>query len=175
MKPILLALACALVAAAVESQVSRVGVYDSRAVAYAHFWSMPVQQQHAALAARAQAAKETGDDAQFQQVTAMIKAQRKQSHLEVFSSAPATEAMTALHDRLPGIKQELGVTRLVSKWDTKTLAGVPTAYRIDVTDRLVHEFLPAPTPRQQQTIAAMKRGKPLPLWEARLLNAFNAM
>lgn len=75
--------------------------------------------------------------------------------------------MAALKDKLPAIQQEIGVARLVSKWDESALKEIPEANRVDATDRLVRELLPAPTEKQQKTIAAMKPTTPLPLDQAK--------
>lgn len=143
----------------------RVGVYDSRAVAFAHFWSEPVRLERDALIGRARAAKSGGDEAGLRELSGQIKAAQDRSHLQVFSTAPATEAMTALQAKLPAIQREAGVTRIVSKWDEAALAGVPESSRVDVTDRLVQEF--KPDEKRRKTIEQMKAAKPLPLDEAK--------
>jgi hypothetical protein len=158
-----LALSCAVSFAA--DPAARVGVYDSRAVAFAHFWGETQRQERDALIARARAAKSAGEMARFKELTTQIKAEQDRSHLQVFSTAPAAEAMAALAPKLPAIQRELGVTRLVSKWDEATLAAVPEANRIDVTDRLAQEF--KPDEKRRRTIEEMKKVKPLPLDEAK--------
>ncbi len=82
----------------------------------------------------------------------------------MFSTAPADEAFAALKDRLPAIQHELGVTRLVSKWDEAALKGVPASSRVEATDRLAREFNPGP--KQLQAIEQVKKAKPVPLAEA---------
>ena len=90
--------------------------------------------------------------------------------MQVFSSAPADEAMAALKDRLPAIQKELGVARLVSKWDRTALKDIPQANQVDITDRLAREF--NPDAKRLQTIEQMKKSPPLPLDEAtRLMQA----
>lgn len=155
----------ALVSRAAEDASVKVGVYDSRVVAFAHFWSAPERTDRDALIASARAAKQAGDAAKQQELTAKIQALQATSHLQVFSTAPATEAMTALAPRLPELARELGVARFVSKWDEVALAGIATAAQIDVTDRLAAEF--KPDAQRQKTIQEMKRVTPLPLERAR--------
>lgn len=152
----------------------RVGIYDSRVLAYAHFWSEPVTKPRNELVARARAAKAAGDSVTLQELERQIVAEQKRSHLQVFSSAPADEAMAALGPRLPSLQQELGVGRLISKWDAKALEDVPEASRVDVTDRLARELF-TPTEKQQKVIDAMKTTKPLPLWQAKLMLAFGGL
>jgi len=63
------------------------------------------------------------------------------------------------------VEGELGVDHVVSKWDERALREVPPAMRVDVTDRLVSEFLPHPTERQRKTIQSLKASKPIPSWQ----------
>jgi hypothetical protein len=147
----------------------KVGVYDSRAVAYAHFWSPAAGQERNAAVAAAKAAKAAGDTAGFEAKSRALAAHQKKMHEQVFSSAPATEAMAALAPRLPALQRELGVARLVSKWDAKALQHVPAATRVDVTDPLVREFI-TPTEKQQKVLDSMKTKEPISLLRMKVLN-----
>lgn len=145
-----------------------VGIYDSRAVAFAHFWSEPETKLRNARVAEAKAAKST-DPALAAARSRALGEQQARIHLEVFSTAPATEALAALQDRLPAIQEEVGVTRLVSKWDEETLRDIPAAQRVDVTTALVRAFnVPA---ARQKTLDELQKKPPLPLAEARKLQA----
>ena len=145
----------------------RVGVYDSRALAFAHFWSEAEQKRLNAKVAEAKAARAEGDAQRAAMLSRALAEDQKRSHLQVFSTAPATEAMTALQSRLPALQQELGVDAFVSKWDPEALRGISEAAQIDVTDRLVREFnIPL---QRQKTVDAMKKTQPLPLEKARRL------
>lgn len=168
-----LSMAGAIARAAGPDQTTggRVGVYDSRVVAFAHFWSEPAGRQRDKLMAGAREAKAAGDTRRWAELQKEIVAGQNRSHLQVFSTAPADEAMAALKDRLPAIATELGVTRWVSKWDDAALRDIPEARRVDVTERLMREFLPTPTEKQWKTIKAMLPAAPLPLAEARRLMA----
>ncbi len=172
---ILLGASAAPAAETASRTVARVGVYDSRVVAYAYFWSAPVRRERDALIARAKAAKQAGDTTRLEELQSQIVAGQKRMCLEVFSRAPAVEALAAIKDKLPAIQAELGVARCVSKWDESALKHIPAADRVDVTDRLVAEFLPTPTDRQRKTMDSCKAGEPLPLWQAKLLNLFGGM
>lgn len=146
---------------------ARVGVYDSRIVSFAHFWSEPNRQERDALIAAAKAAKAAGSDSRFKELSDQLEAMQARSHLQVFSTAPADDAMAALKERLPEIQRELGISRLVSKWDEASLVGVPEKNRIEVTERLVREF--NPDEKRRKTIEAMKHSQPIPLDRAREL------
>jgi hypothetical protein len=165
----MLAFTVARAAEPAKAATPRVGVYDSRVVAFAHFWSDAAGKSRNQLIAQARAAKAAGDTARFSELDRALRELQARDHLEVFSTAPADEAMAALKDKLPEIQKELDVTRLVSKWDEPALKDIPEANRIDATDRLVRELLPVPTEKQQKTIAAMKPTQPLPLEQAKKL------
>lgn len=146
----------------------KVGVYDSRAVAYAHFWSTSSCNTRNTLVAAAQTAKRNGDTTEFKRLSAELAGWQSRAHLQVFSTAPCTEALATLEPQRARLEQELGVVRLVSKWDEAALATVPAAARIDVTERLVATLF-TPTPQQRKVIDEMKSAKPLPLTKAKQL------
>lgn len=152
-----------------EATPSAVGVYDSRAVALAYFWSDAATQERTRLINEAKAAKASGQTARLAELSAQLSAMQKRDHLEVFSIAPANEAMAALNPKLPALQNELGVTKLVSKWDEAALATVPAANRVDVTDRLTRELCPL-TKEQQKTLESVKKNPPLPLEKAKALD-----
>lgn len=147
--------------AALSTTSGRVGVYDSRVVAYAHFWSEPVKKQRDDLVARAQAAKNAGDTATLKELEQQIVADQKRIHLQVFNAAPAVEAMAALDPKLPALQNELRVDRLVSKWDAPALKDIPASSRVDVTDRMMREIF-TPSEKQRKVIESLQAGKPLP-------------
>ena len=94
-------------------------------------------------------------------------------HLQVFSTAPADEAMNALKDRLPVIMKQAGVSGLVSVWDEAKLAKYPETSWIDVTDLILREFnVPD---RQRNLFAGIEKTKLLALDEARELDASGKM
>ena len=157
---------CAVNLRAVEtnSTTSRIGVYDSRAVAYAWFWSAKHQTQLNELMQPARAAKTAGDTNRFKEFAAKLRQQQDEMHREVFSTAPATGALTEINERLPEIQKAAGVSALVSKWDDPALKKYPDAEKVDVTDRLVREFI-QPAGQQQKVLAEMQKQKPLPLEE----------
>ncbi len=150
---------------------ARIGIYDSRAVAYAQFWSPAAAAKRAEIIAEAKAAKAAGDTAGFDRgAKAMTELQRRM-HEQVFGPAPATDAFNVLAPRAPALRAELGVDRLVSKWDEKELAALPAAARIDVTDRLVREFL-VPDAKQQRVLESLKTSTPVPLWKLKAMQRF---
>jgi hypothetical protein len=162
---LLFSIGAASAGAADKTDSERIGVYDSRAVAYAHFWSGPERQGRDALIAEGKAAKAAGDSVKFRGLSEQIAAAQKRAHLQVFSTAPADEALAALKDQLPAIQHELGVARFVSQWDEAALGGVAESRRVEATDRLVREF--GLDEKQQKTLAELRKAKPMPLAEAK--------
>ncbi len=140
----------------------RVGVYDSRVVAYAWFASDAQQAKLKEQMATARAAKQAGDEAKLKEYSAALSAMQDQMHREVFSTAPADEALAAIKGRIPDIEKAAGVPNLVSKWDEPSLNKYKDAEQVDVTDELVRAFL-KPTEKQLQVIAGIKKSDPLPL------------
>jgi hypothetical protein len=139
----------------------RVGVYDSRAVAYAHFWSESYQSKLKEQMAAARAAQQAGDTARFKELDATLRQMQDQLHRQVFSTAPADEVLAALKGQIPEIEKQAGVTVLVSKWDEAALKKHPHAEQVDVTGQLVREF--KLTEQQLKVIADLQKQKPLPL------------
>jgi hypothetical protein len=139
----------------------RVGIYDSRAVAFAWFWSAPVQHQLQEQMAAARAAKQAGDTARFKELAAALRAEQDRIHRQGFSTAPVDDALAAIKDRIPEIEKQAGVTALVSKWDEPMLKQYRDAEKVDVTDRLVRGF--NPTEKQLKVIADLQKKKPLSL------------
>jgi hypothetical protein len=140
----------------------RIGVYDSRAVAFAWFWSEAQQRQLKELMKSARAAKVAGQTNRFQELDATLRQKQDEMHREVFSTAPAAGALAAIKEQISEIEKQTGVTMLVSKWDDQVLRQYQDAEKMDVTDRLVREFI-QPTGQQQKVLSEMQRQKPLPL------------
>jgi hypothetical protein len=158
---VLISSLAAVSAAETNSTVAKIGVYDSRAVAYAHFWSAPYQKQLQQKMNVAQAAKKAGD-AKFKELSAALKSEQEQNHRQVFSTAPVDDAMEVIKDRLPEIQKQAGVATLVSKWDEATLKKYESATRVDVTDTLVREFI-TPDEKQAKILSSIENQKPIPL------------
>ncbi len=153
------------------SAAGRVGTYDSRVVAFAAFWDETHQAHLNSLGCAARTAKAQGDTSRYQSLAKQLSARQHEMHMQVFSTAPIPEVLARLKDRLPALQREAGVSRLASRWDEAALAGVPTADRVDVTDRLVREFR-VPDAKLRQ-LEQLKAAVPLPLWRAQVLSALH--
>jgi hypothetical protein len=140
----------------------RIGVYDSRAVAYAWFCSDAHQRQLKELIEHARAARAAGETNRFETLAADLRRQQDQIHRESFSTAPPDEALAEIKARIPEIERQAGVTALISKWDDAALKNYPGSASVDVTDLLVRKFI-QPTEKQAKTISSLEKSRPLPL------------
>jgi hypothetical protein len=149
-------------AADTNAVAGRVGVYDSRAVAYAWFTSDAQMAQLKEQMAAGRAAQQAGDQAKVMEYKTLLKGKQDQIHREMFSTAPAAEALAVLDGKLQAIEQAAGVTNLVSKWDEPALRNYKDAEKVDVTDALVRAFI-QPTEKQLKTIESIEKAAPLSL------------
>jgi hypothetical protein len=149
-------------AAETNAVAGRVGVYDSRVVAYAWFCSDTQQTKLKKEMAAARAAKQSGDEAKLKEYSAALRAKQDQMHREVFSTAPADEALREIRGRIPEFEKTAGVPDLVSKWDELSLNHYKGAEKVDVTDKLVRAFF-NPTDKQLKVIEGIKKSDPIPL------------
>jgi len=145
----------------------RIGVYDSRVVAYAHFWTEGHMRKIKEMANAAKEAKDNGQTERCKELSANLKKEQEQSHLQVFSTAPVDDVLAEMKDRVASIEKEAGVSRLVSKWDEKALKGYKPAQRVEVTDLLLREF--KLNEKQLKVVADMRKQEPLPLKKAQEL------
>jgi predicted site-specific integrase-resolvase len=158
-------LASLLVAAAddrTNTAVPVIGLYDSRAVIYAQFSSAANQKALREQIAVARAARQAGDTNKFEEYRAKMRATQDQVHRQLFSTAPVQDALATIKDRIPELQKTAGVSALVSRWDETTLQKYTNASRIDVTDRLVREFI-QPDEKQMKTISSIEKSEPLSL------------
>ena len=145
----------------------RIGVYDSRVVAYAHFWTEDHMRKIKEMSNAAKKAKASGQTERFKELSANLKKEQDQNHLRVFSTAPVDDVLNEMKDRVAAIQKEAGVSRLASKWDEKALKTYKPDQQIDVTDRLLREF--KLNEKQLKIVADMRKQKPLPLEKAQEL------
>jgi len=157
---------CAHPSCAVETNAvpKRIGIYDSRAIAYAYFWSEAHQQKINSVAKAAKEAKAAGQTARFQELEAALKKESERNHLQVFSTAPVDDILAGMTRQVAQIQRDAGVAQLVSMWDKKTLKEHRHAERIDITDRLLREF--KLTEKQTEVAADLRKKQPLPLEKA---------
>jgi hypothetical protein len=147
----------------VDKTVTKIGVYDSRCVAYAHFWTDEYQRKHNEHADNLKAAKKSGDAKELEKWNKIVWDERRGAHRQVFSTAPVDEILDEIKDRISEIKKKAGVSMLISKWDEKKLNQYKSAEKMDVTDLLVGEFKFPQTDKHKKVLDEMKKVKPVPL------------
>ena len=154
-----------LVEAEASAVPERIGVYDSRVIAYAHFWSDGHQRKLNELIKAAKEARAGGQVERFKELDAVLKKEQETSHLQVFSTAPVDDVLAGMADRVSMVQKEADVAMLVSKWDEPALKKHRGAKHVDVTDLLLREF--KLDEKKMKVAQDIKKQKPLPLEKAR--------
>ena len=142
----------------------RIGTYDSRSLAIAYAGSTQFNQWLGNLRAEHDRAKAAGDQQRAAALEAEGKAQQKLMHMQGFSTAPVTNILDQIKDQLPSVKEQAGVSALVSKWDKTALAAYPNAEKVDVTVALVTRLHPSEL--QRQRAMEILKHDPIPLDQA---------
>ena len=123
------------------SASTRIGTYDSRAVALAYWHEHDRLNQYIKpLMQQAQDAKDAGNTQRFQELAQKLRAHQELLHQQVFSTEPIDDILDSLPDRLAHVTAQADVTALVSKWDKQSLQRYKSAQLIDVTDLIVAQF-----------------------------------
>lgn len=141
----------------------RIGVYDSRAIAYANFCSEENREKLKKTMDEAKAAKTAGDTNGFAKLKASLVELQAQSHRQVFSTAPVDEILKSMEPRLVEIEKQAGVSRLVSKWDASALGELKSAEQVEVTGLILDEF--KLTEKEKQMAKSIESTKPISLEE----------
>ena len=147
-----------------HERATRIGVYDSRAVAVAFSGSPTHEAQLAELHTAFREAEETGDAAAAAQLEAEANARQAKAHAQAFSTAPVDEILALIPESLAEIQETAGVTVLVSKWDEAALKEYEGAETVDLTPALVDAL--HPTERQRKSAMEIQRHRPIPLEQA---------
>ena len=148
--------------------VTRIGVYDSRAIAVAFVGSEAFKTAMAALEAEHKAATDAGDEQRVAALEAQGAAQQERLHRQGFAAAPVDDILEHLADQLPAIKAGASVETIVSKWDQAALSKHPTAERVDVTMMLVDAL--APTDQQRERAIEIQKVDPAPVETAKIVD-----
>jgi len=117
-----------------------VGVFDSRAVAMAHFGKFIKDGGLEKLYGEHDKAKAGGDTKKAEELEAKGQALQKQLHMRVFGNAPIEDILEEIKKDIPKVAQAVGVDIIVGKWDV--VYQGPSAKFVDVTDQLVELFEP---------------------------------
>ena len=150
-----------------STKPERIGVYDSRVLAYAHFWSEAQQRDLNKVFAEAKEAKAKGDTNRLGELKAQMKQRQEKNHLQVFSTAPVEDVLATIKDQVQLVQAQTGVSRFLSKWDEVGLKSYKSAEKVDVTEQLLSAFkLDA---KQLKVASEIPKHEPLPLAKAKEL------
>lgn len=129
--------AIALPVAAAEPDASRIGVYESRAVALA--WGRSTQHNEANkdLMAEAKKAEAEGNKSALRRLRREGSSRQERLEKQVFGDDRIPDIIARIAYDLPGIQQQTGVARILDRRDAPS--GVAT---LDVTSNLVALFHP---------------------------------
>ena len=136
----------------------RIGVYDSRAVAVAYVGSTSQVEKMKALTAQMKKARAAGDTNQMARLETEGRAWQSTLHQQGFGTAPVDDLLAVIAGDVSTIREAVGVTCLISKWNEAELERHPRAERIDVTMLLVDAF--HPTEKQRQRALEIQKTKP---------------
>ncbi|MFH1080758.1 MAG: hypothetical protein V1766_10975 [Pseudomonadota bacterium] len=142
----------------------RIGTYDSRAVAVAYAGSALHNKSISTLMRDHEKVKAAEDQKRVAALEVEGAARQQLMHKQGFSTAPVDNILEQIKGRLPAIKEEAGVTDLVSKWDKASLAKYKDAELVDVTMALVDAF--SPNDRQRKSAIEIQKHDPIPLEQA---------
>jgi hypothetical protein len=119
---------------------SRIGTFDSRAVASAYYRSESFNRQLREMRAEYDKAKAAGDEKRVRKLEAEGSAQQELMHKQLFSIWQVDNILEEIEEEIPKIAEQAHVGDIVSKW---TMVCFPSRFEfIDVTDLLVKPFLP---------------------------------
>jgi len=118
----------------------RVGTYDSRAVAMAHFgkmikdgWLKNLYRSHAE-------AKAAGDEKLAKELEAKAVSQQERFHRQVFGAAPVSDALEKIEKDIPKVAASAEVDVIVCIHDV--VYRSPSAEFLDLTKQMVQLFDP---------------------------------
>lgn len=137
----------------------RIGVYDSRAVAVAYAGSTWQVEKMKALTTQMKKARAAGDTNQMARLESEGRAWQSTLHQQGFGTAPVDDLLAEIAGDVSTIREAVGVTRLISKWNKAELDRHSRAERIDVTMLLVDAF--HPTEKQRQRALEIQKTKPV--------------
>lgn len=135
-----------------EQASTRVGYYESRAIALAYFRSAH-NTRLPELQAAYEAAKKDGDKEKITKLGKQFGELQEHVHRQVFGSEPVEDCLDPIRYRLPEIMRDAKVDRL----ERLPANGKPEG--VDVTDILVREY--QPTDDTLRTVAEIRKHPPL--------------
>ncbi len=143
---------------ATAAATTKIGVFDSRAVALAYWRSADGMRELNALHEEYAKAKSANDEKRIKELEQEGPWRQVRMHQQVFSTATAATIVAKVSDKLPAIAQQAGVSAIVSKWEVPYKdASVET---VDVTMAMVKLFVP--DAQTSKIIEQMSAQPPIP-------------
>ncbi|HQF38569.1 MAG TPA: hypothetical protein PK322_05570 [Opitutaceae bacterium] len=128
---------------------SRIGVYDSRAIAVAYAGSPVHEQRLAAATAERRKARESRDSTTVSRIEAEGQAQQKLLHRQAFGQEPVDDILAQIPAEVAAVRKAHDIAVLVSKWDEAALAAQRGWETVDITEALVDALRPNARQRQR--------------------------
>lgn len=128
---------------------SRIGIYDSRAIAVAYAGSPAHEYRLSAAAAERRKARTAGDSATVSRIEAEGQAQQRQLHRQAFGTEPVDDILAQVPAEVAAVRTVNAVGVLVSKWDAAALSAHRGQEQVDVTEALVDALHPNERQRQR--------------------------
>lgn len=123
-----------------NEESTRVGVFDSRAVAVAYAHSDFMKQKYKELKKQQQKAKENGNSEKAKEIRKRGKQMQKKLHKQGFGTASISNLLKPVKDKIPEIAEKAGVDIIVSKWDIEYKSS--SAEIVDITEKIIKPFNP---------------------------------
>jgi hypothetical protein len=143
-----------------EEGQSRIGIFDSRAVAVAYCGTPRHEAEIRRLDDALKAAQESGDTARIEAADKAVWDARKRLHRQGFGTHPVDDILETIPEEIARIEDELQLTALISRWDKQALARHKDAQQVDVTGKLIDAF--HPNERQRRYAIEIQKKKPIP-------------
>ncbi len=126
------------IAPAKTAAPTRIGVFDSRAIAIAYWRSDQGMRELRGLRDEYEKAKAANDEKRVKELEQEGPWQQVRMHQQAFSTATVATILEKVSDKLPGVAKQAGVSAIVSKWEVPFKdASVET---VDVTAAIVRLF-----------------------------------
>jgi Skp family chaperone for outer membrane proteins len=126
--------------AAKQEKSTRIGVFDSRAVAIAYVHSKFMKQEYQKLKKQKQKAQSEGDTKRVNDINKEGENWQHQIHKQAFGTASVSNLLKYIKEDLPEIAEKSRVDIIISKWDIEYKS--PSAEVIDITNKIIEPFNP---------------------------------
>ncbi|MBN1448007.1 MAG: hypothetical protein JXA28_08750 [Bacteroidetes bacterium] len=137
---LMFALALATAAATTTTSQTRVGIFDSRAIALARFHCPDIENPARDLHRRMKEAQENGDEETIAELKRLGPLHQAHLHDLVFGSGSVNAYFEELKESFAAIAAEQHLDLIVSKWETAYLSENVTL--VDITPKLLEFYHP---------------------------------